>query len=154
MTLHQGHVEAHLLNTIKLRSGIEVERGIKPTSIHLNESEVDDADAYPITVNLHHLKKSEIETAQTNAHSRLSNGTIKPEPALSGPEDGDLDINDIHHNISGKEGSDETIQAKYVVGCEGAHSWTRRELGFVKEGDSTDSAWGVIDVIPVTDWPE
>ena len=46
----------------------------------------------------------------------------------------------------------ETIKAKYLIGCDGAHSWTRRQLGFKMEGEQTDFVWGVIDMIPITDF--
>ena len=46
----------------------------------------------------------------------------------------------------------EKIRAKYVVGCDGAHSWTRRQLGFKMEGEQTDFVWGVIDLVPITDF--
>ena len=46
----------------------------------------------------------------------------------------------------------EMIRAKYVIGCDGAHSWTRRQLGFQMEGEQTDFVWGVIDLIPITDF--
>ena len=48
----------------------------------------------------------------------------------------------------------ETIRAKFVVGCDGAHSAVRQQLGFQLEGDSVNSAWGVMDVLAVTDFPD
>jgi phenol 2-monooxygenase len=35
----------------------------------------------------------------------------------------------------------EKVLAKYVVGCDGAHSWTRRQIGVVMEGEQTDLVW-------------
>lgn len=35
------------------------------------------------------------------------------------------------------DGVSETVKAKYVVGCDGAHSWTRRQLGFDMVGDTS-----------------
>jgi 2-polyprenyl-6-methoxyphenol hydroxylase-like FAD-dependent oxidoreductase len=48
----------------------------------------------------------------------------------------------------------DTIRARYVVGCEGARSAVRRAIGRVLEGDSTNQAWGVMDVLAVTDFPD
>jgi 2-polyprenyl-6-methoxyphenol hydroxylase-like FAD-dependent oxidoreductase len=31
----------------------------------------------------------------------------------------------------------ETVRAKYVIGCDGAHSWTRRNLGIKMQGEQT-----------------
>ena len=52
------------------------------------------------------------------------------------------------------EGAVETLRARYVVGCDGARSQVRRALGHRLEGDSANKAWGVMDVLAVTDFPD
>lgn len=52
------------------------------------------------------------------------------------------------------DGEELTIRARYVVGCDGARSTVRRSIGRVLRGDSANQAWGVIDVLPVTDYPD
>ena len=47
-----------------------------------------------------------------------------------------------------------TIRAKYVVGCDGAHSKVREAIGAVPQGDFANHAWGVVDVLAVTDFPD
>lgn len=47
-----------------------------------------------------------------------------------------------------------TIRAQYVVGCDGSRSRTREAIGRRLEGDATNSAWGVLDVLAVTDFPD
>ncbi|EED24607.1 phenol 2-monooxygenase, putative [Talaromyces stipitatus ATCC 10500] len=54
----------------------------------------------------------------------------------------------------GIEGIETTMRAKYVLGCDGAHSTVRRSLGYKMIGDSTDSVWGVMDVYPRTNFPD
>jgi len=51
-------------------------------------------------------------------------------------------------------GQTETIGARYVIGCDGARSAVRRSLGRTLSGDSTNHAWGVMDVLAVTDFPD
>jgi phenol 2-monooxygenase len=51
-------------------------------------------------------------------------------------------------------GKIETIRAKYVVGCDGARSAVRQSLGRALHGDSANQAWGVMDVLAVTDFPD
>ena len=46
------------------------------------------------------------------------------------------------------------VRAKYAVGCDGARSGVRRALGLSLEGDSANQAWGVMDVLPITDFPD
>ena len=49
---------------------------------------------------------------------------------------------------------EETIKARYVVGCDGGRSSVRHELGIKMEGDSANKAWGVMDVLVTTDFPD
>jgi phenol 2-monooxygenase len=55
---------------------------------------------------------------------------------------------------AGHEGKVETIRARYVVGCDGARSTVRRSIGRELHGDSANHAWGVMDVLVVTDFPD
>lgn len=48
----------------------------------------------------------------------------------------------------------ETVKARYVVGCDGARSTVRQSLGRALRGDSASQAWGVMDVLAVTDFPD
>lgn len=52
------------------------------------------------------------------------------------------------------EGEIETVRARYVVGCDGARSAVRKSIGRALEGDSANQAWGVMDVLAVTDFPD
>ena len=52
------------------------------------------------------------------------------------------------------KGAVETIRARYVVGCDGARSFVRRAIGRELKGDSARQAWGVMDVLAVTDFPD
>ena len=52
------------------------------------------------------------------------------------------------------EGQTETIKARYVVGCDGARSAVRKSIGLALHGDSANHAWGVMDVLAVTDFPD
>lgn len=48
----------------------------------------------------------------------------------------------------------ETICARYVVGCDGARSAVRRMLGKELHGEAARQLWGVMDVLAVTDFPD
>jgi len=52
------------------------------------------------------------------------------------------------------KGETETVRARYVVGCDGARSAVRQSLGRSLVGDSANQAWGVMDVLAVTDFPD
>jgi phenol 2-monooxygenase len=52
------------------------------------------------------------------------------------------------------QGQKETIRARYVVGCDGARSVVRKSIGRALHGDSANHAWGVMDLLAVTDFPD
>ena len=47
-----------------------------------------------------------------------------------------------------------TVRARYVVGCDGARSAVRQAIGRELRGDTANHAWGVMDVLAVTDFPD
>ena len=47
-----------------------------------------------------------------------------------------------------------TVRANYVVGCDGAHSAVRKAIGGVLHGDAAHQAWGVMDILANTDFPD
>jgi len=53
-----------------------------------------------------------------------------------------------------RAGQSESIRASYVVGCDGARSTVRKSIGRALTGDSANHAWGVMDVLAVTDFPD
>ena len=57
----------------------------------------------------------------------------------------------LHHVEDGRE---RTIRAKYVVGCDGARSLVRQSIGTELRGDYANHAWGVLDMLAVTDFPD
>ncbi len=52
------------------------------------------------------------------------------------------------------ENRDFRLRAKYVVGCDGARSQIRRAIGRELHGDRANHAWGVLDLLAVTDYPD
>lgn len=54
----------------------------------------------------------------------------------------------------GAEPETVTIRAKYLVGTDGARSRVRAAIGRSLHGDAAGHAWGVMDILPVTDFPD
>jgi 2-polyprenyl-6-methoxyphenol hydroxylase-like FAD-dependent oxidoreductase len=50
------------------------------------------------------------------------------------------------------DGPDETVRARYLVACEGAHSDVRAALGIAFEGDEYPGRWAAVDA-DVEGWP-
>ncbi|KAI1325414.1 FAD binding domain-containing protein [Xylariaceae sp. FL0255] len=163
--LHQGRMEQFFLDGIEASYPlganddykIKVERMVMPTSLEIDEKSVDDDDAYPLTVTLRHV--TEEEAMPTQRLSNMADGLFRSN--ISG---GDGDAGVVTDPVSDANGSgngngvsrEEVVKAKYVVGCDGAHSWTRKTLGeeFEMHGEMTDSIWGVLDIVPITDFPD
>jgi phenol 2-monooxygenase len=51
-------------------------------------------------------------------------------------------------------GEQVTVRARYVVGCDGARSAVRTAIGQTLRGDAANHAWGVMDALAVTDFPD
>lgn len=47
-----------------------------------------------------------------------------------------------------------TVRANYVVGCDGARSKVRQAIGGQLHGDAAHQAWGVMDILANTDFPD
>ncbi|MEX0623627.1 MAG: FAD-binding monooxygenase, partial [Saccharospirillum sp.] len=60
----------------------------------------------------------------------------------------------IARTDSEHQGQEEVVRARYVVGCDGARSAVRKAIGRELRGDSANQAWGVMDVLAVTDFPD
>ncbi|MGG5752782.1 FAD-binding monooxygenase [Zafaria sp. Z1313] len=60
----------------------------------------------------------------------------------------------LKHTAGAEEGTERTVHAKYVVGADGARSRVRSSIGCTLAGDAANHAWGVMDVVASTDFPD
>jgi phenol 2-monooxygenase len=58
------------------------------------------------------------------------------------------------HTSGPNEGQERVVRAKYVVGADGARSKVRQAIGCTLAGDQANHAWGVMDTLAVTDFPD
>ncbi|KAJ7737365.1 FAD binding domain-containing protein [Mycena metata] len=131
--LNQGRIEDFLIDCMKT-GGLAVERSMSPLSLEYNDSPT---ESHPVTVKIEHLVPVEDSSDPT---SGLYRSNI---------------LSDEEFNRSRLRGGKvENIKAKYVVGCDGARSWTRKQLGYSLEGDSANIYWGVMDARPITNLPD
>ncbi|PHH59588.1 hypothetical protein CDD81_2853 [Ophiocordyceps australis] len=153
--LHQGRIESYLLDAIREsecqpdNAQVKIDRSVVPTALRIDEALAvsNDDDAHPVEVTLRHLSDDESLVPQ-----RLSD---QPD-GLHRSNLGDDDTPSLLGRSADRQGVEETVRAKYLVGCDGAHSWTRKTLGsgFEMVGESTDAIWGVLDIVPITDFPD
>lgn len=57
-------------------------------------------------------------------------------------------------NTGVNAGETATVRANYVVGCDGARSTVRNAIGGELHGDAAHQAWGVMDILANTDFPD
>jgi phenol 2-monooxygenase len=60
----------------------------------------------------------------------------------------------VRHVAGPRAGEERTIRARYVVGCDGARSRVREAIGRTHVGSAAQHAWGVMDVLVDTDFPD
>ncbi|MEY4976961.1 MAG: Pentachlorophenol 4-monooxygenase [Pseudomonadota bacterium] len=60
----------------------------------------------------------------------------------------------LKDSIGTNWGATRVVRANYVVGCDGAHSAVRKAIGGQLHGDAAHQAWGVMDILANTDFPD
>lgn len=60
----------------------------------------------------------------------------------------------LRHTDEARLGKEVTVRARYLVGCDGARSQVRAAIGQTLNGDTANHAWGVMDALAVTDFPD
>lgn len=135
MLLGQGRIERFMLDAIRSSSDIDVERRTIAESLIYDESQdTEDPDAYPITVKLRTLAEEKADALPGSGGAEvLDRKRLQPD-----------DWNDLTPKVNKQPGEIEVVRAKYVIGCDGAHSWTRKQLNIPFEGSTTDFIWYVV----------
>ncbi|KAJ5826772.1 Monooxygenase FAD-binding [Penicillium robsamsonii] len=143
--LTQGRIERFILDSIREHSDLDVEYGVIAESLEYDQELRNDPNSYPITVKVRVLgeEDSKVEARSEAAGNKVNRNNLLPD-----------DWADLAQRKKPQKTKVETIKAKYMIGCDGAHSWTRKQLSIPVEGSNTDHVWGVIDVIPLSDFPD
>lgn len=74
---------------------------------------------------------------------------------LSVADDGEYPVEvRVRHTTGARAGEERIVRAKYVAGCDGARSRVREAIGRRHVGQFASHAWGVMDVLVNTDFPD
>lgn len=122
-----------------------MERNVETQRLQLDNTVSTSSDEYPITLEVCH-KTQELES--TRKRGAYANGASKPDCDGTGQASRSFS-QEVGQAV---DANVETIKAKYLIGCDGAHSWTRTQLGLSLEGESTEHVWGVMDIVPLTNF--
>ncbi|KAI0701479.1 FAD binding domain-containing protein [Cytidiella melzeri] len=125
---------------------------------------------YPFEVTLH---QGAIENIFLDSMATVGTNVERPiVPTSIHLSDNLAELSDPHKHavkvvlkhLDAPEGQEtEIVNAKFVVGADGAHSWVRKSLGITMDGEQTSTSltsslshyiWGVIDMIPDTNFPD
>lgn len=118
---------------------------MEPQSLRLTERIDTKQDDYPITLevrrNTH--KQDSMGRSSSFTNGSCENGSYQKDQStrLGAIETGQA----VNPEI-------EIIKAKYLIGCDGARSWTRAQLRISLEGETTEHIWGVMDIVPMTNF--
>ncbi|KAI6765956.1 hypothetical protein HG530_007026 [Fusarium avenaceum] len=148
-TISQGRIERYIIDAMRdpsnLNPTLPVDRRVLAEALEIDQSAAADPNAYPVSVKLRHLP---LEEANATVGATSAAGTSGLATSNLMGENWEAYAN----RSNGLEGQIETVQAKYVLGCDGAHSWVRSQIGVKMEGSSKESVWGAMDVVPITDF--
>ena len=114
-----------MLQNILPHRNIAIRYNTSPVSVKIDTPCSHKDDRYPVTIGL-----TCVESTNGTPVTNVMALTLL------------LTITTKHSQVINGSHVDEHIHAKYVVGCDGAHSWLRKRLDVVLEGDMTDSVFG------------
>ena len=130
--LAQHRIEGIILDSLADYDNIEIQRGVEPISICYNAVEARYPDRYPVTIELAHVSKEEAsKPASVLNRNKLVETHGKGKTGK-------------RRGVSAHPPTQEIIRTKYVIGCDGAHSWTRRFLEIDMEGEQSEHIWAVL----------
>lgn len=121
--LGQAVIERNFIQEME-KCGMHVERLLAPRAL-----EVDEGQEYPVRVELHSVPSPEgwdVRSGLYRSNIRVDNSYARSETTSAVAE---------------------IVRCKYLVGCDGAHSWVRRTIGLVPEGERSSSFFGAMDVV-------
>jgi 2-polyprenyl-6-methoxyphenol hydroxylase-like FAD-dependent oxidoreductase len=97
------------------------------------------------TVYPYALMIAQSETERVLEETLASRG-VKVERSVSMESFSEKSTGGLEAVLRKADGKTETVQADWLLGCDGAHSTTRHALGFSFEGSTQDSDWYLADI--------
>ncbi|KAK3075447.1 hypothetical protein LTR53_001232 [Teratosphaeriaceae sp. CCFEE 6253] len=143
--------EAYWVNETTFWSPSEDGKGLRRTG-RIRDTEEGLSEFPHVILNqarLHDLWLDAMKRSATRLEPSYSRQMAEMKITETGPIEVEIERVDESH-----KGQREKVRAKYVVGCDGARSGVRRAMGYEMKGDFANQAWGVMDALVVTDFPD
>lgn len=131
--LFLDRIDHFFLDPLQEHREIKVERGVLPENPTFDESKAESEQHIPSKLFLQHLSADLVNPDQNQAtvdRAAIADGLFRNNIA---PDDTD-EISSKAHKVA-LVGMSETAKLKYILGCDGAHSWTRRQLRYQLDGE-------------------
>ncbi|KAK0248505.1 hypothetical protein LTR91_000367 [Friedmanniomyces endolithicus] len=143
--------EAYWVNETTFWSPTEDGKGLRRTG-RIRDTEEGLSEFPHVILNQARLHDLWLDAMKGSA-TRLEPSYSRQMSSMRIPEAGPVEV-EIERVDEAHKGQKETVRAKYVVGCDGARSGVRRAMGYEMKGDFANQAWGVMDALVVTDFPD
>lgn len=138
VTSSQQRIESLLQESIQRGSTVEIKWNVFPIGLVFDPARVGDDNSHPITVKLGYLEKFDPSSTGPSQGEKLN------DDAANGHDRSTNNRYLSSHSPRKYQTADHILHCKYVLGCDGAHSWVRKNLGISMEGDQTNHIWGVL----------
>ncbi|KAK4914307.1 hypothetical protein LTR49_017445 [Elasticomyces elasticus] len=143
--------EAYWVNETTFWSPSEDGKGLRRTG-RIRDTE-DGLSEFPhVILNQARLHDLWLDAMKGSA-TRLEPSYSRQMASMKIPETGPIEV-EIERVDEAHKGQKEKVRAKYVVGCDGSRSGVRRAMGYEMKGDFANQAWGVLDALVTTDFPD
>ncbi|KAK0941439.1 hypothetical protein LTR29_006973 [Friedmanniomyces endolithicus] len=143
--------EAYWVNETTFWSPTEDGKGLRRTG-RIRDTEEGLSEFPHVILNQARLHDLWLDAMKGSA-TRLEPSYSRQMSSMRIPGAGPVEV-EIERVDEAHKGQKETVRAKYVVGCDGARSGVRRAMGYEMKGDFANQAWGVMDALVVTDFPD
>ncbi|KAK5113372.1 hypothetical protein LTR62_003472 [Meristemomyces frigidus] len=143
--------EAYWVNETTFWSPSEDGKGLRRTG-RIRDTEEGLSEFPHVILNQARLHDLWLDAMKASA-TRLEPSYSRTMASLHIPPSGPVEV-EIERLDGGHKGQKEKVRARYVVGCDGARSGVRRAMGYEMKGDFANQAWGVMDALVVTDFPD
>ena len=155
--LQQARIELHMLQNLESSPNIRCWFGAQPTALDIQEGQAENPYTHPVSAKTT-LLGCGVANKEANRPRNLDGRPLDEQKPQAITANGSLSDGTTQCERPGKFQNESAeireVRAKYVVGCDGARSWTRERLGVTLQGDINDAVFGVVDIIPKSSFPD
>ncbi|KAK4510700.1 uncharacterized protein ATC70_005133 [Mucor velutinosus] len=144
--LERAGLEVELLKTgVKVDKMSSYMNGLLQKEIPFVPEETESKHEYLLCVG-QHITESSLQSQLSQFDVQVERPSTVVSMDRDGNKDGEYPITATVMHLQEGRGT-EDVQCKYVLGCDGAHSDIRQQLGITNEGETSETHAGVLDAL-------